>query len=114
MRETLNTKKTPQQTKAQTEDTKNINIEVFDPTSKEIREKDTFFVERRYCTLCNIEQPIRSKHCRSCDKCVARYDHHCPWIGVCVGEKNHQYFYWFLVAHLIELGWADVEVKLFL
>ena len=42
---------------------------------------EVFFVERRYCIICNIEQPIRSKHCRNCDKCVARYDHHCPWIG---------------------------------
>jgi len=114
MESNLTTKKTPQ-TKAQTaEDTKNINIEIFDPSHKEITAGDTFFVERRYCTLCNIEQPIRSKHCRSCDKCVARYDHHCPWIGVCVGEKNHQYFYWFLIAHLIELGWADVELILFM
>ena len=42
---------------------------------------EVFFVEKRYCTVCNIEQPFRSKHCKDCDRCVAKYDHHCPWLG---------------------------------
>jgi len=95
-------------------------------TYKNVKEEngEVFFVERRYCIICNIEQPIRSKHCRTCNKCVARYDHHCPWIGrlyirgnsnemkgTCIGEKNHQLFYWFIVFQVIELGWATTEVK---
>lgn len=39
------------------------------------------FVEQKFCTVCNLEQPLRTKHCRSCRKCVATYDHHCPWVG---------------------------------
>ena len=42
---------------------------------------ETLYVERRYCTVCNFEQPLRSKHCKDCNKCVGQYDHHCPWIG---------------------------------
>ena len=46
------------------------------------KDKELLYVERRYCTACNLEQPFRSKHCRDCSKCVAQYDHHCPWLGL--------------------------------
>ena len=36
-------------------------------------------------------------HCRKCDVCVARFDHHCDWIGNCVGAQNRKLFFSFLV-----------------
>lgn len=51
----------------------------------------------RYCSTCNIFRPPRSKHCNSCNVCVSRFDHHCPWVGNCIGERNHRFFFFFLL-----------------
>jgi hypothetical protein len=50
----------------------------------------------RYCSTCNIFRPPRSKHCNSCNVCVDHFDHHCPWVGNCIGARNHRFFFLFL------------------
>lgn len=48
------------------------------------------------CTRCETYRPPRAHHCRICQRCVKRMDHHCPWINNCVGERNQKYFIQFL------------------
>ena len=52
-----------------------------DEIEKDKIHEEFYFAEKRYCTVCNVEQPLRSKHCKDCNRCVALYDHHCPWTG---------------------------------
>jgi hypothetical protein len=49
-----------------------------------------------FCKKCNKHRPARAHHCSMCDRCTLRFDHHCPWIGNCVGFRNHKYFLQFL------------------
>jgi palmitoyltransferase len=32
------------------------------------------FDEANFCTICMIRTPLRSKHCRRCQRCVAKHD----------------------------------------
>ncbi|KAG8800676.1 hypothetical protein FRC20_009620 [Serendipita sp. 405] len=51
----------------------------------------------RYCSRDEIIKPLRAHHCRTCNTCVLGYDHHCPWIGGCVGARNRKFFVVFLL-----------------
>ncbi|KAF8602920.1 zf-DHHC-domain-containing protein [Ceratobasidium sp. AG-I] len=48
--------------------------------------------EYRYCARDKLMKPMRTHHCRLCATCVLQYDHHCPWIGQCVGAGNRKFF----------------------
>ena len=58
--------------------------------------------ERRFCEICGIYQPYRTKHSHEMGACVAKFDHHCFWIGGCVGELNHGSFWLMLLFFNIE------------
>ena len=68
-----------------------------------------------YCWSCVARKVARSKHCsvrllvccscisiylhsvQVCDRCVHVFDHHCPWMGNCIGRENHRTFVTFLL-----------------
>ena len=56
------------------------------------------------CSDCEIVRTDRSRHCSICNRCVERFDHHCPWINNCVGVGNHGVFLSFLLSMLALLG----------
>ncbi|KAK8810660.1 hypothetical protein WA158_007235 [Blastocystis sp. Blastoise] len=46
-----------------------------------------------YCRKCKIVRPMGCLHCDDCQACVYQVDHHCFWMGKCIGKNNFFFFY---------------------
>jgi palmitoyltransferase len=70
----------------------NTVLEKFDPNT--------------LCPECEVIRTERSRHCNICNRCVERFDHHCPWINNCVGVRNHAFFFLYIAFTISYIGTA--------
>jgi palmitoyltransferase len=83
---------------------KDNTIDKKDATASEL-------IDSRFCLDCMIDIPLRAKHCYTCNRCITTFDHHCFWIGNCIGERNKKIFIIFLIIHSVEIGFIIIVVS---
>ena len=67
-----------------------------------LKKKKYYFIRGRkfkvkLCSTCHIFRGPGISHCKKCDNCVENFDHHCPWLGNCIGKNNYFDFLLFLI-----------------
>lgn len=73
-------------------------------TQKEIKENIDSLLKigkydaKHFCVYSYIRKPLRSKYSNFYQKCVARFDHFCPWVYNDVGLRNHKIFLFFVIS----------------
>ncbi|KAH3869874.1 uncharacterized protein LOC127868131 [Dreissena polymorpha] len=57
----------------------------------------------QYCGDCEIIHSKTTKHCKLCERCFYRMDHHCLFLLKCVADQNHARFVWFIIFTMLDI-----------
>jgi hypothetical protein len=67
----------------------------------------------RWCGPCGCNVALSSRHCHRCGVCCVGFDHHCPYLGRCIGTRNQLWFAGAVASALLCVA-LSLTVALFL
>jgi len=59
----------------------------------------------KYCPITFILLEDNSRYCLICQKYIKGFNHHCYWVGNCVGENNFNKFMFFICLCIANIGY---------
>ncbi|KAK8667717.1 hypothetical protein V6N13_007865 [Hibiscus sabdariffa] len=84
------------------------------PKVKDVSLKNGQIVKVKFCETCLLYRSPRASHCSICDNCVQKFDHHCPWVGQCIGLRNYPFYICFissstaLCIYVFSCSWINI------
>jgi hypothetical protein len=88
-------------------------IVLLKPQQQQQQQQENFDVPAgfRWCDWCQTYQPPKAAHCPDCHVCIEGYDHHCVWMGTCIGKGNFVPFMRFNLSWLAYFIYAVIWVS---
>lgn len=86
-----------------TKDSFNWSIEPPNSFNHLIGQQQKVNIQAYFCETCLIIQGVPAKHCKLCESCCPKFDHHCLFVNKCVGLKNHRVFILFLFSTIVNV-----------
>ena len=67
----------------------------------------------KYCPKTFILMEDNSRYCLICEKYIKGFNHHCYWVGNCIGEKNFNSFMIFIALCIINTGYNLILILIY-